>query len=378
MFVVALIVHLMGGAAVARMIVRRGLPSILSAVWLFHPLFWSFSTTLMSDLPAVALMLIAMDAWENGAVKTSAWALGYSFLVRASAPITTVGFFISIVHDWRRKLRSMVILGLGTALGLVLLFAVNTVKHGHPLRSPYVDTSESLFGMHSLLENSWVYGLALLAIPPFPLLCLLLQPRACDRWAWVALPVLGTFIFYGYRDSSPRFLENVLGGQRLILAAHAALVIATTKVWSKLPLIRLTPVVLAAGIVAVVTHHFAVSHLDKRYGPAAEAVAACKPDRLAYNHYASRVALSTDARAFYLVGDMPPILEPDVAVISLRQLTNRYETPISFQVPAWLRAKAEYCRRFGDFYVFDFSGRCPRIGETCNFPGPPSISSQMQ
>jgi len=106
MFVVAIFAHLAGGAAMARMMVRRGLPAVLCALWLFHPLFWSFSRTLMSDVPAVALLLLAMDAWENDRADISAVTLGYSFLVRLSAPMTTAGFALSVWRDWRGRRRA--------------------------------------------------------------------------------------------------------------------------------------------------------------------------------------------------------------------------------------------------------------------------------
>jgi hypothetical protein len=368
MFVVSIAAHLMGGAAMARMMVRRGLPSVLCSVWLFHPLFWSFSRTLMSDVPATALLLIAMDAWENSAVRTSALALGYSFLVRAAAPVTTLGFALASLAEWRRKWKGLTIVGVGAAGGLALLLAVNTIKNGHPFRSPYSAGYESLFSLQTLFENAWVYALALFAIPPFPLLCLVLRPKACDRWAWVALPVVVFFLFYGYRDVSPRFLENLLGGQRLILAAHAALLIATAEVWARIPLIRFAPVILTLGVAAAIGQHFAVRHLDRRYGPAAQAVASCHPEAVLYNQYASRVALSTDAKFFHLIDDRPPAAQADVAVLSLRQASNRFEAPDTFKVPAWLRSRAGHCRRHGDFFVFDLSGRCSQTGEACAFP----------
>ena len=368
MFVLSIVAHLIGGATMARMMVRRGLPSILCAIWLFHPLFWSFSRTLMSDVPAVALLLVAMDSWENRGAKTSASALGYSFLVRASAPLTTAGFALAVLADWRRKKRALLILGLGVMIGLMLLLATNTIKHGHPFRSTYSATNQSFFSLHAVAENAWIYGLALLAIPPFPLLCLILRPRSCDRWVWVALPVVAVFLFYGYRDVSPRFLENLLGGQRLILAAHAALLISSAEVWSRIPLIRFAPVILVLGALAAVGHHFAVRHLDQRYGPATDAVAACRPVKILYNHYASRVALSTDAKSFYLMHDEPPSVQPDVAIVSLHQLTNRFATSNTFKIPSWLLSHPGRCQRHGEFYIFDLAGRCPQTGEACALP----------
>jgi hypothetical protein len=368
MFLVAILAHLLGGAAMARMLVRRGLPSVLCAAWLFHPLFWSFSRTLMSDVPAVVLLLLAMDAWENGRNKAAAGFLGYGLFVRTASVISAIGFGLALGNDVRRRWRRLMGVVLGMGGGVLLIVLTNWVKNGHPFKSPYSSAAQSLITSDSLVGNAWIYGLALLALPPFPLLCLLLRPRACDRWAWVALPVVAFFLFYGYRDQSPRFLENLLGGQRLILAAHAALLIATAEVWSRIPLIRFAPAILTVGVVASLGHHFAIRHLERRYGPAAQAVAACRPEQVLYNQYASRVALSTDAKSYYLVDEHPPVVSADVAVLSLRQPTNKYETPNTFRIPAWLRSHSADCQRHGDFYIFDLAGHCPRTGERCLFP----------
>jgi hypothetical protein len=366
MFVVALLAHLLGGAAMARLMVRRGLPSILAAVWLFHPLFWSFSRTLMSDVPAAVLLLIVMDAWENGQTKTAAVATGYSFLLRMASFTHVAGFALAVGKGFRHKVRTLGVLALGAAGGVIVLLLINTLKHGHPFRSPYAATNQGLLTVGMLGQNFWVYGLGLLLIPPFPLVWILFRPRVCDRWALVAVPVIAFFLLYGYRDQSPRFIENLLGGQRLILAAHAALLVATAGVWSRIPLARNSLVLLIAGILGVFTHHVAVRHLDLRYGPAAQAVAACHPESVIFNQYASRVALSTDASSYHLFGDREPTVKPDVAVMSLRQPTNKYETPVTFQIPEWLRRYPGSCRRFGDFFIFDFAGRCPTDGNACN------------
>jgi hypothetical protein len=367
MFAVAIFVHLLGGIAMARMLVRRELPSVLCSVWLFHPLFWSFSRTLMSDVPAAALLMMAMDAWENGRRKTASGFLGYGLLVRTASLVSAVGFGLAVGKEPLKRWRLFLPIATGMASGVFLLCLTNWLKYGHPFRSPYNSAAGSLFTARGLAANAWIYGLALLAIPPFPLLCLLLRPGSCDRWAWVAVPVVGFFLFYGYRDQSPRFLENLLGGQRLILAAHAALIISTAQVWSRIPLIRVAPVILGAGVVAALGHHVAVRHLDQRYGNAAQAVAACQPQEVLYNQFASRVALSTDAKSFHLLRDQPPATTADVAVISLRQPTNKYDAANTFEVPVWLRSRVDHCQRYGDFYVFDLAGRCPRGGEVCTF-----------
>jgi hypothetical protein len=135
-----------------------------------------------------------------------------------------------------------------------------------------------------------------------------------------------------------------------------------------IPLIRYAPVLLAAGCAAALVHHFALRHLADRYRPAVDAVAACRPETILYNSFASRVALSTDARSFYLLQDQPSDARADVAVVSLRQVTNRFETSNTYRIPAWLLARSKRCSRHGEFYVFDLAGQCPAIGEPCIVP----------
>jgi hypothetical protein len=368
MFVVTLVMHLLGGAAIARMMVRRNLPSILTAVWLFHPLFWSFSRTLMSDLPAVTVLLIAMDAWENGRIKTAAASLGYLFLMRVVSFAPVFGFAIAVGNHARRRWRLLLILALGAACGVAALVGVNVLKYGHLFRSPYSDAQWAHFTIRMFKENLAAYGLGLLLIPPFPLLCLVLRPRSCDGWALTALPIVVFFLFYGWRETSSRPLEAFLGGQRYILPAHAALLVATAGVWSRVPLVRNAPALLAAGILAACVQYLAVRHLDQRYAPAAQAISACHPKTITYNQHASRVAFSTNAASYYLMDNGRPPVDADVAVISLRQLSNRFVAPVTFKVPDWLGGFSARCQNFGEFYVFDLAGRCPQLGNPCEFP----------
>ena len=367
MFAITLAAHLLAGAAVARMMVRRGLPSVLAAAWLFHPLFWSFSRTLMSDVPATALLLLAMDAWENGRLKTASAALAYSFLIRIASFNTVAGFMLAVSGQMKKDRRALLIVILGTACGAVAILLVNWALYGHPFQTG--DSSHASFlTTHMLGENSLLYILGILLVPPFPLLCLLLRPRSCDRWAILAVPVILFFVFWGYHEQSPRLLETFLGGQRYILAAHAALLIATASVWSRIPLVRFAPALLAAGVAGVMIQYFSVKHLVNRYEPAAAAVASCHPNTVAYNQYASRVALSSDGKSYHLVDDREPAVLPDIVVISFRQLTNRFSTPVTFKLPDWVRRYSGNCQRYGEFLVFDLAGRCPQTGKTCVFP----------
>lgn len=366
MFLITLVVHALGGAAFARMAVRRGIPSLLVAVWLFHPLFWHFSRTILSDLCAAALLLIAMDAWENRSIKTSAAAIAYSFLVRFASAIQTAGFLLAVTTDVRRRWRPLAIIAIGGVIGVIGLLLANVIKYGHPFHSSYASTNMGLLNTSMFWRNLAVYGLGLVLIPPFPIICLLLRPRSCDRWALAAIPIVVFFLFYGYRELATNIVENLLIGQRLILSAHAVLLVSTMPVWSRFPGVRSAPLLIAIGLMSLATDYFLIGQTRDYYEPAAKVLAACEPDRVAFNLYAAPVALSTNASCYELIGREEPASPPDMAVVTFRFRNTQYNVPIGFHVPPWLKRATKHCRQLGDFFVLDLNGRCPSLGNACD------------
>ncbi len=370
MFVVPLLMHLMGGAIAARMLVRRGLPSHLAAVFLAHPLFWSFSRTLMSDAPTVVVILFAMDAWENrGRPALVGGALGYGFFMRFANAFSLAGFGIATLAAWRRRWRDLLPITIGGAAAGALLLVQNQLVSGHPLRSGYQPGSTSLVDGKMFFQHVVLYMGGLLLIPPFSLLAAIIRPRSCDRWALAALPVLGFFFPYSWHDESSRWLETLLGGQRLVLPAHLYLLMATASIWGSTRLFRARTLVLGAVVLGPLLHAFALRHLEERYRPAAEAVRSCEPKVVAYNRSAARVALASDAARFLMVddGDVDP--QADIAIVAFRAPTNRpLDRPIGFRLPVSLASRSTSCRQFGEFYLFDLRGGCRAKGNPCDYP----------
>jgi hypothetical protein len=373
MFLVPLAMHLIAGAVVARMLVRRGRPSWLVAVYLFHPVFWSYSRTMTSDVPTVAVALLAMDGWEERAGVRTALASGYALLMRLASGFTLLGFGLAILPELRARWREAVGMVVAATVACAAVLGVNVLVHGDPFRSPYTHGSASLLSPSMLGENAILYGAGLLLIPPCPLLCLFISPRRCERWALAVVPILLFFLAYAYHENSQRVLETFLGGQRLILAAHAILLVATVAIWSAFPLLRWPAPLLLAGVLTAVTELFLTRHLEERYAPVARALRACRPDAIAFNTHASRVVLSTDAPSYHLIDEREPVGQGDVAVVATRMPTNRAMTvEASYELPPSLLGRlSTSCRQFGEFYLFDLTGRCPPLGGTpCSPPLP--------
>ncbi|MBS2027832.1 MAG: hypothetical protein JST54_08025 [Deltaproteobacteria bacterium] len=314
MYLAPLILHMMGVLSFGRMLIRRDLPGHLALVFAFHPVFWPFARTLMSDLPAVVGFIAAMDAWENEQPGMSALGLGWAIAVRSASLFPALGFILAVSGALRKRSRDAMILGLGCTLGLLLEFASTELIHGS-MTSRYSDAASALLSLSNAPENLLLYAAGLMLIPPLPLLWLAAS-RRIERWAAVAVPSISFFIFYAYHDSSTRLLETFLGGQRLIMPAHAALLMATSTTWGHLPFLKWTKLVFVSAVAAGWLGCFAVQHLELRYGVARDALVACEAKAVSYNTNASRVALATDAQTFHLIDERAPRAGDEVVIIS--------------------------------------------------------------
>jgi hypothetical protein len=365
MHVATLALHLLGGIAFARMLARRGVWTGLNALYLFHPVFWLYAQSLLTDVPAGAVLLLAMDAWEQGRPAATGLGIGYAFLMRVAAAVTAVGAALALLPELFRKggrrRDALVAGGVAAAVGMLVLI-VNYLVTGNPVRSSYGPTHWSMFGVRVLGSHLLLYLGGLLLLPPFTLLFALARPRKVDAWAWVALPVLLFFLLYRYHDLSPRWYETLVGGQRLVIAAHVALLAATARAWGGWVRPRLGVAGLAVMAVAAVAVSAAWHRLEARYVPARDALAACGAE----NWNAGRVALSVEADRYYLIGHGNEIAPADAYVLAERRPTNRPDDPdVRSEVPPELPAGAAGCARVGEFLILDMSGGCGFPRDEC-------------
>jgi hypothetical protein len=358
MFMIALAAHLVGAAAFARLLVRRGLPALGVLAFLFHPLFFSFGRTLLADEATVAALLLAMDAWEERR-PAGALAVGAALLLRFAAVVALAGFLLAVAEDVRGRRRLLLAGVAAVAAALLTMALLHRATFGaFGLTTPWASHNTTLFGTSLAWRNTALYLGGLLAVPPLSLLWLVVAPQRCDRWARLALPVLLFFVFYEFHDGSTRWWEALLGGQRLILPAHAALLVATARVWTA-PLTRGPAVAwIACGLVVGTVGVMATRHLAARYQPAVDALARCAPRRLGFDLQSSRVALSVPAAAYLRVEGRERDLPVDVAITAARRITSHYEIEGESGPPPALAARGAVTR-VGDFWIVDVSGRCP-------------------
>lgn len=362
MWVVTLLVHLAGGLALGRMLARRGIPSWTSAVWVFHPAAWLYSRTIMSDAAGAAVLIVAMDAWENRSRYLVAAALALAPALRIANLLAVAGFGVAVVPETLRRKRDALVAVTAVLVGIAADLFANHAITGRWMGSPYASATERLIGTQMLLENAVLYGAGLLLLPPFPLAWMVAEPRGIGKWAVAALP-LGVFLlFYGYHDVGANPFQTLVGGQRLALPMISVLIVASADAWSARRSLQGTLSVCAVGCALAVS--LAMSSLERRFEPAVRALTLCRPATIAYNGEAGRVALAVDAERYVAVDAMRPwATGADVVVLASQYRSNRpgATTP----VPSYAGPLPGRCYALGDYRVIDLAGRCPDIGPRC-------------
>lgn len=365
MFLLPMLFHLAGGAAFARLMVRRGLPAWLNVAYLFHPALWGLSRTIMSDVPAAALLVIALDAWEAGQSWLPGALLAYGMLMRMGAVFTGVGFALAVLGDVRREPRRIAGMAFPAVLAAAIHVVLNLAAAEHLVSSEYVRGNLPLLNASMIGEHLLLYAAGLALLPPFTLAALMLRVREADRWCFGALPVLAFFVSFAYHDASPRFLETLVGGQRLVLAAHVFLMIGTARTWGGLVTLRMTPIVLGGALAIGVLASLTLDRIRAPYDEVARVVSACHSERIGHDYSAARVVAGLAASRWRYMDGSDPMGQDDIVVISHVPVTNRVSNPERrFSYPE-LEPYRHLCRAVGRFEVYDLAGRCGTIGEPC-------------
>src|SRR5262249_49883783 len=120
---------------------------------------------------------------------------------------------------------------------------------------------------------------------------------------------------------------------------------------------------LAMGLVGAL----AMQRLESRYSVAAEQLASCAPQRVAYNYFAHPIAGSVDAGEYALLsGDKtPPGADSDALVLAPSAQSNRpgFDGGWDDSPP---RIPGARCVRIGAYAIYDRSGKCELHGDACN------------
>jgi hypothetical protein len=365
MYLLPMFFHLAAGAAFSRLMVRRGLPAWANVVYLFHPALWGLSRTIMSDVPAVALLIVAVDAWEAGRSWLPGALLAYGMLMRMGALFTGAGFALAVLGDLRREPRRLAGLAFPAVLAAATHVVLNRMAADHPLSSPYVQGALPLLDGSRIGEHLLLYAAGLAVLPPSPLAAFLLRAREADRWCLGALPVLAFFVPFAYHDASPSFLETLVGGQRLVLAAHVFLVIGTSRTWGSLATAQMRPLIVGGALAMAVLAALALDRIRAPYERVAQAVSACRPERIGHDYGSGRVVAGLAASRWRYLDGSDPRGQDDVVVIARSLVSNRLpDAEPWFSYPE-LEPYRHLCRSVGRFEVYDLAGRCGAIGNPC-------------
>ncbi len=268
-FLLPLVLHLLIFALLAWLLGRAGLSPLWALLYLFHPTAALHSRTLMSNLPAAALLLAAFALLVRGGAKSALAAgllVGLGTLLRQ--PLLLAGVVLGLgalwrgrgallAGSWRERLRSgPALFALGVIPGLALYAGYHWYVFGSPFRSGYSQVGAyGYFTVGALLVFLPRYALILLAIYP-----LMLVTPAFYRGKWkveVLLLPLFYLLFYGsfrYFDSGATLAQTVVRAPRFLLPAAPFFVLAYAGVFS--PMLRRLPgleraALLAAGVLGL-------------------------------------------------------------------------------------------------------------------------------
>lgn len=222
-FVSGLLLHLATTALAALLLARLGHAPLWAALVLFHPTLAIYSRTMMGDEAAGTALLLAALAFTSTSRLAGVWAglaVGLAATMRYHAglalPVVAAAFLLTPGRANRWRDAVLCLLGGGGAGALIVVY--NLLVYGSPFESN--PNMHGKFGADYLAPQAAFYATALMLIWPAMLLAPLLD-RTPLRW--LVRGVCGFFFvflcFYYFHDSTPRWLETLVVGQRLFEVA---------------------------------------------------------------------------------------------------------------------------------------------------------------
>ncbi len=226
------------------------LPEAYAILLLFHPTVLLYSRTVMSDLPAMVLVLAGMYAWIR---KKPLWA-GLIFGLSAGIryPIIIVPLTIVALALAKKEIFPALAMTAGMIIGMLPLVIYNLNGFGTVWGG--VTGYGTTFAFQNLPGTLFKFIVPLLIIYPGMLIAFFFW-RSSDRWTWW-LPALATVVFYSFQgyfdDTGNRWADLVMSLRYLLPVIPLILLpaIGTVSRWSWSSR-ALTPVVALLMIIAV-------------------------------------------------------------------------------------------------------------------------------
>lgn len=181
-----------------------------------------YGRTAMTDVPAAALILAAVQAAERRRPLIVAAALVAAVWLRVAALVPALALVVAALWAWRRQpppRRALVASSAVALLGAAVWMAHNTVVWGAPWALGY-QPGEAEWVWRGSLGRLVFYGTSLALMPPLLLpLGLAAQWRRAPLRVAVVVAVLLAQSLYYYVDRVPSWWASQVVGQRLVLPA---------------------------------------------------------------------------------------------------------------------------------------------------------------
>jgi hypothetical protein len=273
------IVALLGAVAVAARVLRRwGSDPTMALLFIVHPTITLMARTAMPDVPLVAASLLAWHNLDQARSKNAAWWFALLVLLKPTGIAIAVALLAGqaleafVRRDIRPAYKTLLLAGIGTAAGGVVVLSLNWVSWHHLSYSydvVFKNICAPKFSLHYLPTVGLGYLTSLIIVPPV-LLCgaLGLWRRSCYGPLFVVGGLVGMMAAYFFADWGPSRLETWVLAQRLILPASGFLLIGYADLLSSLgEYLRVAPILrwvlvgaASAVVIAVGLRHRARQH----------------------------------------------------------------------------------------------------------------------
>lgn len=231
---VNLFVHLATFSVFVRLVRRIGVPGIWGLLYLLHPTAVLFCRTAMADLFSGLLLALAFDALLRARLLATGLLAGLAIAVRTGNIVFLPAFALApFAEPWLKsggevwgRVPALLRLSIGFIPGLAFAaYFLVVLTHGQ------VANNTGTFHLHYFGEMFPAYAASLLVLYPGMLLAPALY-RGPQRVTLMALcyGVVLLYSFWFYRDTGSSMVENLIVGQRYMLAVLPLFLLAYAEV----------------------------------------------------------------------------------------------------------------------------------------------------
>jgi len=196
---------------------RLDIDPVYSLIFLLHPTLLLFSRTLMSDIPSMFFLLLAVFLIFDKKNIGAGFSLGFLVLLRYPNLIIIAGIFATLLCTKEYKKALLLLPGIFFFSFILLAYIMHTF--GFPL-GPFSVSGARSFGFQYFIHNFPYYLLSLNVLFPGMLFVAIFSGFKSRKNYFFVIPAFAVIIFYSfyyYIDGGSNVLQKLVKGQRFMV-----------------------------------------------------------------------------------------------------------------------------------------------------------------